>query len=287
MRVLVTGIDGQLGHDVDIVLRERGHETISPTHPEMDITDAGAVSWFFDKYGLDAVVHCAAYTAVDRAEEETELCRKVNVDGTRNIADNCARFGIPMMYISTDYVFNGTGDKPWKTTDPTDPVNAYGRSKRDGETEVLRIEKYFIVRISWVFGINGSNFVRTMRRLSETKDAVNVVDDQYGSPTYTKDLAELLADMIVTNRYGTYHAHNEGVCTWADVAEETFRQSRLDTKVVRITSDQYPMMAKRPMNSRMSTSCLPENGFRLLPDWRDAVSRFVAELDSQDGKKSV
>ena len=280
MRVLVTGVSGQLGHDVVIVLKEREFEVIAPTHQEMDITDADSVDGFFDGHRPDAVIHCAAYTAVDRAEDETELCRKVNVGGTANIVRNCERYGIPMMYISTDYVFNGSGDRPWEPSDPTDPVNAYGLSKRDGETEVLRIRKHFIIRISWVFGINGSNFIKTMRRLSETRDEVNVVDDQYGSPTYTRDLAELLADMIVTDRYGIYHAHNEGVCTWADVAEETFRLSGLGTKVNRITTDQYPMRAKRPMNSRMSTDSLKENGFRSLPDWKDALSRFVSELDS-------
>ena len=280
MKVLVTGVNGQLGHDVSLVLKDRGMDVIAPTRSDMDITDKDAVDSFFERNRSDAVIHCAAYTAVDRAEDETEQCRKVNVGGTANIVRNCERYGIPMMYISTDYVFNGSGDRPWEPLDPTDPVNAYGLSKRDGETEVLRIRKHFIIRISWVFGINGSNFIKTMRRLSETRDEVNVVDDQYGSPTYTRDLAELLADMIVTDRYGIYHAHNEGVCTWADVAEETFRLSGLGTKVNRITTDQYPMRAKRPMNSRMSTDSLKENGFRSLPDWKDALSRFVSELDS-------
>ena len=280
MKVLVTGVNGQLGHDVSLVLKDRGMDVIAPTRSDMDITDKDAVDSFFERNRSDAVIHCAAYTAVDRAEDETEQCRKVNVGGTVNIVRNCERYGIPMMYISTDYVFNGSGDRPWEPLDPTDPVNAYGLSKRDGETEVLRIRKHFIIRISWVYGINGSNFIKTMRRLSETRDEVNVVDDQYGSPTYTRDLAELLADMIVTDRYGIYHAHNEGVCTWADVAEETFRLSGLGTKVNRITTDQYPMRAKRPMNSRMSTDSLKENGFRSLPDWKDALSRFVSELDS-------
>ncbi len=287
MRVLVTGAGGQLGHDVDIVLRERGHESLAPTHSEMDITDPCAVDAYFETRRPDALIHCAAYTAVDRAEEEKELCRRVNVDGTGNMVSNCARYGIPMLYVSTDYVFNGTGDRPWGPSDPTDPINEYGLSKRDGEAEVLKLERYFIVRTSWVFGINGNNFIRTMRRLSETRDTVNVVDDQYGSPTYTRDLAGLLVDMIATDRYGIYHAHNEGVCTWADVAEETFRLSGLRTEVVRITSDQYPMRAKRPMNSRLSTECLTENGFSPLPHWKDALCRFVSELDSQKPKKSV
>lgn len=280
MRLLVTGVGGQLGHDCSIVLEGRGQDVLSPTHSELDICDSKAVDDYFGKNGPEAVIHCAAYTAVDKAEDETDLCRKVNVDGTRNIAENCARYDIPMMYISTDYVFNGSGDRPWEPSDPTDPINAYGLSKRDGETEVLKLRKHFIVRISWVFGINGNNFIKTMRRLSETRDEVNVVNDQYGSPTYTKDLAELIADMIVTDMYGTYHAHNEGVCTWADVAEETLKDSGLSTKVNRITSDQYPMKAKRPMNSRMDTSCLTDAGFRLLPDWKDAVRRYIQELQS-------
>ena len=287
MKVLVTGINGQLGHDVAIVLKDRGMDVLAPTRSEMDIADKGAVDDYFEKNSPDAVIHCAAYTAVDKAEDETELCRRVNVHGTGHIVDNCYKMGIPMMYISTDYVFDGTGERPWEPSDATSPINAYGLSKRDGETEVLRLEKYFIIRISWVFGINGNNFIKTMRRLSETREEVNVVDDQFGSPTYTKDLAHLLADMIVTDRYGIYHAHNEGVCTWADVAEETFRLSGLGTKVNRITSDQYPMKAKRPMNSRMSTDSLKDNGFKLLPDWKDALSRFVSELDSDQRKKSV
>ena len=278
MKVLVTGINGQLGHDVSIELESRGHTVIAPTHAELDITDGSAVDRLFKESNPDAVIHCAAYTAVDRAEDEPELCRKVNVYGTRNISENCARYDIPMMYISTDYVFNGSGERPWEPDDPTDPINTYGLSKRDGEMHVLKLKKHFIVRISWVFGINGSNFIRTMLRLSETRDTINVVDDQYGSPTYTKDLAILICDMIVTDRYGIYHAHNEGVCTWADLAEEIFSLSDRDTKVNRITSDQYPMKAKRPFNSRMSTEKLLTNGFSKLPDWKDAVSRFLDEL---------
>ena len=285
MKVLITGINGQLGHDVTLVLRQRGIETISPTHSEMDVTDREGVDSYFDNNKPNAVIHCAAYTAVDKAEDEIELCRKVNVYGTKNIADNCDKYEIPMMYISTDYAFNGTGNKPWEPMDETDPINAYGLSKRDGEIEVRKLKKYFIVRISWVFGINGNNFIKTMRRLSETRNCVNVVDDQYGSLTYTRDLAELLADMIVTDKYGIYHAHNEGVCTWADVAEETFRLLNINTKVNRITSDQYPMKAKRPMNSRMSTKCLTDNGFSLLPDWKDALSRYIVELTSLNGEQ--
>ena len=275
MKIMVTGINGQLGHDVASILKERGIEYIAPTHTEMDITDRDAVDLFFDSNDLNAVIHCAAYTAVDRAEDEAELCRKVNVDGTRNIAENCSKYNIPMMYISTDYVFNGKGERPWEPSDMTDPINVYGLSKRDGEREVLKLNKYFIIRISWVFGINGNNFVKTMIRLSETREVVNVVDDQFGSPTYTKDLAILIADMIVTERYGVYHAHNEGVCTWAVFAEKTFEILGLKTKVNRIITSQYPLKAKRPLNSRLSTSSLVNNGFKLLPKWEDALFRFI------------
>ena len=280
MRILITGINGQLGHDVDSVLKQRGHVTVSPSHTEMDITVCSEVDSFFSDHTVEAVVHCAAYTAVDKAEDEPNVCRMVNVDGTRHIAKNCEKLGIPMMYISSDYVFDGSGNIPWEPTDSTNPINTYGLSKRDGETEIMKLKKWFILRISWVFGINGNNFIKTMRRLSQTKEEVNVVDDQYGSPTYTRDLAELIADMIVTDRYGIYHAHNEGVCTWADVAEETFRLSGSKTKVNRIATDQYPVKAKRPSNSRLSTDCLKQNGFNLLPDWKDALSRYISELQN-------
>lgn len=278
MNVLVTGINGQLGHDVALVLADRGINVLAPTHSEMDITDKNAICSYFQKYKPEALIHCAAYTAVDKAEDEPDLCRKVNVDGTRYLVECCAEGDIPMMYISTDYVFDGTGERPWEPEDPTQPINTYGLSKRDGELEVLKLDKYFVIRISWVFGINGNNFVKTMLRLSDSKDSLNIVDDQYGSPTYTKDLAELISDMIVTKRYGIYHAHNEGVCSWADFAEEIFRVSGKEVKVVRITSDQYPMKAKRPANSRMSTVKLKSNGFFLLPDWKNAVRRYLNEL---------
>ena len=279
MKILVTGINGQLGHDTALELTGRGIEVVSPPHSEMDITDAAAVKRYIEMSCPDAVIHCAAYTAVDKAEDEEELCRKVNVDGTGNLAECCAERDIPLMYISTDYVFNGTGERPWEPEDETEPINAYGLSKRDGETEVLKLKKFFIIRISWVFGINGNNFVKTMLRLSETRDSLNIVDDQRGSPTYTKDLAVLLADMIVTDRYGIYHAHNEGVCSWADFAEEIFRLSNRNVKIIRITSNQYPMKAKRPMNSRMSTAKIKQNGFNLLPDWKDALGRYLLEVN--------
>ena len=275
MKILVTGSSGQLGYDVVRVLEGKGFDVLAPKRAEMDITDGESVDSYFYEHLPNAVIHCAAYTAVDAAEDETELCRAVNVGGTANIADNCSKYDIPMVYISTDYVFNGTGDGPWKVGDGTDPINAYGLSKRDGESVVLRLAKHFIVRTSWVFGVHGKNFAATMLRLSQTRDTVRVVDDQYGSPTYTADLAELLADMVVTDKYGVYHAHNESYCTWADFAEEIFRQSGLPTKVERITTAEYPLKARRPLNSRMDTSSLTDAGFKLLPDWKDALSRYL------------
>ena len=284
MKVLVTGVGGQLGHDVVSVFEEKDVPYFAPIHSDMDITDKNAVNYYFDKVQPDAVVHCAAYTSVDKAEDESELCRRVNVIGTRNIVDNCIRRDIPIVYISTDYVFNGSGNRPWQPLDATDPINVYGLSKRDGEIEVQRHLKHFIIRISWVFGINGNNFIKTMKRLSDTVDVVNVVDDQFGSPTYTRDLAYLILSMISTNKYGIYHAHNEGVCTWADLAEETFQMIGTNTRVKRIRSDQYPMKAKRPANSRLSTDCLRNSGFSLLPDWKNALKRFIQELSESESE---
>lgn len=278
MKVLVTGASGQLGHDVVKVLGERGFAVLAPSHAEMDITDRASVDSYFDTFEPDAVMHCAAYTAVDRAEDEPELCRKVNVEGTRNLAENCARSDIPMMYVSTDYVFDGTGDGFWEVGDPTNPINVYGLSKRDGENEVLKLSKHYVIRISWVFGINGNNFVKTMIRLSQTRDEINVVDDQCGSPTYTPDLAVLMADMVVSEKYGIYHARNEGVCTWYGFAKEIFRFAGSEIKVNPITSDQYPMKARRPMNSRLSVSSLKDAGFNMLPDWHDSLARFMNQL---------
>ena len=220
------------------------------------------------------MIHCAAWTAVDAAEDDEDGCRKVNVDGTMNLVRECDRLGIPIVYISTDYVFDGSGERPWKEDDPVCPVNVYGKSKCDGETVVRSYFRHFIVRISWVFGINGKNFIRTMLNLSQKTDTVRVVADQFGSPTYTADLAPFLCDMVSTEEYGTYHAHNSGVCSWYDVAVETFGAAGLSTEVVPITSSEYPMKAVRPLNSRMDSSKF-ERAFGSLPDWKDAVDRFV------------
>ncbi|MBQ3600646.1 MAG: dTDP-4-dehydrorhamnose reductase, partial [Lachnospiraceae bacterium] len=221
--------------------------------------------------------HCAAYTAVDAAEDNVGVCRKVNVDGTENIAKACKKNDIKMIYISTDYVFDGQGSRPWEPDDKvTEPLNVYGMTKYEGEQAVQRyLEKFYIVRIAWVFGVNGKNFVKTMLRLGEEKGAVSVVDDQYGSPTYTVDLAVLLCDMVETNRYGIYHATNEGFCNWYEFACEIFRKANMEVEVTPVSSESFPAKAKRPGNSRMSKEKLDLNGFRRLPSWQDAVERYI------------
>lgn len=278
MKILVTGVKGQLGYDVVKVLEERNIECLGVDIDDFDITDADATSGYIRKYAPNAVIHCSAYTAVDKAEGELELCRKVNVDGPRNIAAVCKEIGAKMIYISTDYVFPGIGDKPYETDDPTGPLGAYGQTKLDGELAVKEIlSRFFIVRISWVFGINGNNFVKTMLRLGKERKEINVVCDQIGSPTYTADLAPLLCDMVVTEKYGTYHATNEGYCSWAEFTEEIFKLAGYSTKVIPIPTSEYPTKAKRPLNSRMSKKSLDRAGFKRLPLWQDAVSRYVSQ----------
>lgn len=279
MKLLVTGGSGQLGHDVSVFASAKGWDVLSPTHAELDICDQYLVQSYFREHCPDAVIHCAAWTAVDAAEDEEEACRAINVGGTENLTEACRESDIPILYISTDYVFNGKGEQFWKVDDPTDPINAYGLSKRDGENAVKKYSKHYIVRISWVFGSNGKNFLKTMINLSKKYDTVRVVSDQYGSPTYTYDLAPLLCEMVVSGKYGVYHAHNSGVCTWYDVAVETFKAAGIDMTVVPITSAEYPMKAARPLNSRLDLDSLKKAGFSELPDWKDAVHRFVCELE--------
>lgn len=279
MRILVTGVKGQLGYDVMNELAKRGHEGIGVDVEEMDITDREACARVIKEAAPEAVIHCAAYTAVDAAEDQVELCRRVNAEGTRNIAKVCRELDIKMMYISTDYVFNGTGERPWEPDDHREPLNVYGLTKYEGEIAVEQnLEKYFIVRIAWVFGVNGKNFIKTMLRLGKEKGAVSVVDDQVGSPTYTYDLARLLVDMIQTEKYGRYHATNEGFCSWYEFACEIFRQAGMDeVKVTPVASSGFPTKAKRPENSRMSKEKLTENGFERLPSWQDALGRYLAQ----------
>lgn len=280
MRILVTGVKGQLGHDVVHELEARGHEAIGVDIEEMDITDAASVQRVITEADVEAVIHCAAYTAVDAAEDHEELCRKVNAEGTRHIARVCKSLDIKMMYISTDYVFNGQGTRPWEPDDEREPLNVYGQTKCEGELAVEEIlDQYFIVRIAWVFGVNGKNFIKTMLNLGKTRDALTVVDDQVGSPTYTYDLARLLVDMIETDQYGRYHATNEGVCSWYEFACEIFRQAGIQVQVTPVDSSAYPAKAKRPMNSRMSKARLDERGFTRLPSWQDALGRYLQEIE--------
>lgn len=282
MRILVTGASGQLGYDVERELERRGIEHLGTSSRELDITDREAVERLMAAYRPDAAIHCAAYTKVDLAEDEPERCWAVNADGTRNLAAACREIGAKMLYISTDYVFPGTGEQFRRTDDPVSPVNTYGRSKLAGELAVQSLlEKYFIVRISWVFGKNGNNFVKTMLRLAETKAELSVVCDQIGSPTYTADLAPLLCDMVQTERYGVYHATNEGTCAWSEFAEAIFELAGRQVVVHPIPTSAYPTRAVRPLNSRMSKECLHSNGFQELPEWKNALARYLKEITGE------
>lgn len=284
MKVLVTGVKGQLGYDVVRELEKRGHEAVGVDIEEMDITDAAQVSKVIKETAPEAVIHCSAYTAVDRAEDEEELCRRVNAEGTENIAKVCAELDCKLLYISTDYIFSGDGERPWEPEDEADPLNTYGQTKYEGEVAVkTRCNKFYIVRISWVFGVNGNNFVKTMLRLGKENGAVKVVEDQIGSPTYTDDLSVLLVDMIESDAYGEYHATNEGICSWYEFAKEIFAAAGMDdVSVTPVSSDEFPVKAKRPKNSRMSKEKLVKNGFNKLPAWQDAVRRYVGEIYSKE-----
>ena len=279
MKALVTGFKGQLGYDVVNELKKRGIESIGVDIEEMDITSLEDVNRVIKGSCVDVVVHCAAYTAVDRAEDDPETCRKVNVDGPRNIALVCKELDIKMVYISTDYVFSGEGEEAFEVNSPKHPNNVYGLSKSDGEDEVISLlDKHFIIRISWAFGINGNNFINTMIRLGKERGEVKVVDDQIGSPTYTYDIAELIADMIVTEKYGIYHATNEGYCSWYEFAKEIFRQASLNIKVEPVDSSAFPVKALRPKNSRLSKKSLDKAGFKRLRSWQDALRDYLIKI---------
>ena len=290
MKVFVTGVAGQLGHDVVNELRKRGHEAVgsdlalSNEYVQLDITDKDAVSKAITAVRPDAVVHCAAWTAVDAAEDETNRDKAwaVNVTGTENIAEACKDIDCKMLYLSTDYVFDGEGTEPWQP-DCKDykPLNVYGESKLAGEQAVSRLlSKYFIVRIAWVFGKNGNNFIKTMLKVGQTHPELRVVSDQIGTPTYTYDLARLLVDMCETEKYGYYHATNEGgYISWYEFACEIFKQAKMDVKVTPVTTAEYGLSkAKRPFNSRLDKSKLIEAGFRPLPTWQDALRRYLQEI---------
>lgn len=276
MKVLVTGSTGQLGWDVMKELEKRGIDCRGTGSKDLDITDRDAVMQYIGAYRPDAVIHCAAYTAVDKAEDEPELCRKVNADGTSYIAEACKMVDAKMVYISTDYVFGDDGDQPHEVDDPPHPLNVYGQTKWEGEEAVRRIlQKYFIVRISWVFGEHGNNFVKTMLRLGKMRKEISVVADQFGAPTYTADLAPLLCDMILTEKYGTYHACNSGCCSWAEFAEEIFKTAGMDVKVIPLRTEEYPVKAKRPRNSRLSNLSLRQSKVNNLRSWERAVHVFL------------
>ena len=294
MKIVVSGIGGQLGYDVINELKKRGHEAVGSDifdsveqdveYRKLDITDKEAVEKTLTEVRPDAVIHCAAWTAVDAAEDEDNLpkVRAINVDGPQNIANVCKKLDCKMIHISTDYVFDGQGETPWQP-DCKDyaPQNVYGQSKLDGELAVANtLEKYFIVRIAWVFGVNGNNFIKTMLNVGKKYPEVRVVNDQIGTPTYTFDLARLLVDMAESDKYGYYHATNEGgYISWYDFTCEIFRQAGYDTKVTPVTTAEYGLSkAARPFNSRLDKSKLAENGFEPLPAWQDAVARYLKEI---------
>ena len=283
MKYLITGYNGQLGYDIKNELLKRGvfeDNILAIDKDEMDITDREQVFDVIKDFSPDVIFHCAAWTAVDKAEDNEELVNLVNVIGTRNVVDASIEVGAKILYMSTDYVFDGTKDGIYLVDDRVNPKSVYGMTKYLGEEEVRRNPKHFITRISWVFGINGNNFIKTMLKLSENHESLNVVADQIGSPTYTVDLARLLVDMASTEKYGTYHATNEGYCTWADFAEYIFKINNKDTKVNKVTTEEYlnltsTKQAYRPKNSKLDKSKLDENGFDRLPSWKDATRKIL------------
>jgi len=294
--ILVTGAAGQLGTDVVAELIKRkidciGTDVVNTEDGEivyLDITDIDTVRRCLVKYKPQSVIHCAAYTAVDKAEDEPELCHKVNATGTENIARVCKEINAEMIYISTDYVFGGKGECPYETDAPKAPVSVYGKSKLAGEKAVQgNLDKYYIVRISWVFGHTGNDFVKTMLKLARTKDELNVVCDQVGSPTFTPDLAVLLCEMVLSGKYGVYHATNEGFCSWAEFAAEIMRQSRSHCKINPIPAEQYPTKATRPKNSRLSKTSLDTAGFARLPAWQDALEKYMVSRESSETTEKV
>ena len=309
MRVFITGVNGQLGHDCVNEMSKRGHEVIGsdiqksdgvqtqgggaqaskPAYASLDITDAEAVRNTIGALKPDAIIHCAAWTAVDAAEDEANKPKvyNINVAGTRNIAQAAADIDAKMVYISTDYVFDGQGERPWQPDDKKyAPLNVYGQTKLEGELAVSSLlSKYYIVRIAWVFGVNGKNFIKTMLQVGKTHDTVRVVNDQIGTPTYTYDLARLLADMVESDKYGYYHATNEGgYISWYDFTKEIYRQAGMTTTVLPVTTAEYGLSkAARPFNSRLDKSKLVEAGFQPLPDWRDALGRYLKEISRGEG----
>ncbi len=282
MKVLVTGASGQLGFDVICELRSRGIECIATDTQDFNLVNEESVSEYIKKISPSAVIHCAAYTAVDNAEDDTQKCRDVNVLGSQNIAKACQNINAKMLYISTDYVFDGSGTNSFEVDSSTGPLNVYGKTKLEGELAVQKYcKKHFILRTSWVFGKNGNNFVKTIMKLSNDRDEIRVVNDQVGSPTYTKDLSALICDMISTEKYGTYHATNEDYCSFSEFAQEIIKLYGADTKVIGISTEEYNAKATRPKNSRLSKKSLDDACFKRLPSWKDALSRFMVEIKEE------
>ena len=276
---MITGAKGQLGTDITNALKdEKDINLLLADIQELDITEEAKVKNYFDENNIDMVIHTAAWTRVDDAETNKELVYKVNVLGTKYLVDNCDKKDIPMIYFSTDYVFGGEGKEPYKVDDKKNPLGYYAETKYEGELEVMRLKKYFIFRISWVFGKNGNNFIKTMLKLSETHDTLTVVNDQIGSPTYTVDVASIIKEFVRSDKYGVYHVTNEGYVSWADFAREIFKEANKNVKVIDVTTEEYNAKAKRPKNSRLDKSKLVENGFHLLPTWQDALKRYLRSL---------
>lgn len=279
MKVLVTGAAGQLGYDVVKKLEEMNIKCIGTTKNELDITNEHQTLEFIKNYKPDVVVHCAAYTAVDKAEEDRQNCYKVNVLGTKHVAKACKQIDAKMVYISTDYIFDGEGKQPYEVTDEPNPINYYGRTKYEGEIEVKEhLDKYFIIRISWVFGVNGKNFVKTMISLGKELEELSVIADQIGSPTYTPDLANLVVEMIKTDKFGIYHATNEGYCSWYEFACEIFKQTGIQVKVKPIKTEEYPTKAMRPKMSLLSKKSLEVNGFTNLKDYKQSLNEYLTKI---------
>ncbi|MDY4997152.1 MAG: dTDP-4-dehydrorhamnose reductase [Bacilli bacterium] len=282
MKFFITGVNGQLGYDVKRELLERGYtDILAPTRVDLDITNEDAVKKMIREYRPSVIFHCAAYTAVDKAEEEQEKCYQVNVLGTKYLTEAAKEMDAKIIYISTDYVFDGTKEGLYQIEDKVNPVNYYGKTKYLGENFIREYDNHIIVRISWVFGINGKNFIRTMLNLAESHKELNVVCDQIGSPTYTKDLAGLLVNMFLSNVKGLYHVTNEGYCSWYEFAEFIFKESRKKVKVHPILTKDYKTIAKRPLNSKLSKESLDDIGMKRLPEWQDAVKRYIRELKKE------
>jgi dTDP-4-dehydrorhamnose reductase len=280
MKIIVTGVNGQLGYDVVRELNKRYYNNVMGIDiKDLDLTNKGLVQSFMRENKPDTIIHCAAYTAVDNAEDNEKLCYDVNVNGTKYLVETAKELKAKFVYISTDYVFSGEKNGAYEIDDLVNPKSVYGNTKYLGEVETKNHDKHFIIRVSWVFGRNGNNFIKTMLRLGKEKDSLNIVSDQIGSPTYTYDLSKLIVDIIESDKYGIYHATNEGVCSWFDFAKKIFEYSNIDINLNPIKTEQYPTKAKRPTNSILSKRSLTDNGFDLLPTWQDALKRYLKEIE--------